>query len=182
MRIASLNLLSPDKETTTMASAVSARLIHYRSQNLNACLSDFQGVEHKLEFVKTIEGVDFINDSKSSNLNACWFALESMTKPVIWIAAATDDPKDYSGLHALVRDKVKAIIALGFHKAQLEQYFGDSGQEILLATDMNEAVMSAFYSAQNGDAILFSPAANSFEMYHDYQERGEAFKHAVSQL
>lgn len=182
MRIASLNLLQTKEKSEDMVSAISMQLIQSRNENLKACMSDFQGKEHKLEFVKKINNIEFIDDSKSSNINATWFALESMTKPIIWIAAANKDLKDFTELETLVKNKVKLIIGLGFDKTLLEKHFTPYQKTICLCTNMQDAVMKAFYAAKQGDVILCSPAGNSFELYKDYKERGNDFKNEVAQL
>ena len=143
---------------------------------------DFQNVEHRLEHVFTVHGIDFINDSKATNVNACWFALESMTKNLVWIVGGVDKGNDYSGLEEMVTEKVKAIICLGQSNQKIIKSFQGKVDTIVQASSMNEAVKQSFSLAEKGEAVLLSPACASFDLFASYEERGFEFKKAVRAL
>ena len=145
-------------------------------------LADFENVEHRLEFVANIHGVEYINDSKATNVNSTWYALERMEKQVIWIVGGVDKMVDYSSLHELVKEKVRAIIYMGTEKPKMFQNFLDKVTLITDAKSMEEAVRNAYYAAEKGETVLLSPAAASFNMYDNLEERGKAFKKSVRGL
>lgn len=166
----------------SMAAGVAARLIDIRKDTIKQCLSDFKNVEHRLEFVANIHGIEFINDSKATNINSAWYALESLNKKVIWIAGGVDKGNDYSKLWDIVKQKVKAIVCLGIDNEKLIDAFKDKVEFISETTSVEEAVNMAYYLARKGDAVLLSPACASFDLFENYEERGRKFKEAVKAL
>ena len=143
---------------------------------------DFENIEHRLEHVLTVHGIDFINDSKATNVNACWYALESMNKDVIWIAGGVDKGNDYTDLLELVKDKVKAIVCLGNDNKKIHNTFKSKVERIVITKDMRDAVNTAYSFAQKGDAVLLSPACASFDLFKNFEQRGTEFKSQVRQL
>jgi len=146
------------------------------------CLSDFQGVEHRLEHVLVVHGIRFINDSKATNVNSTWYAMESMPENVIWIVGGIDKGNDYSVLEELVKKKVKAIICLGKDNSKIYRAFAESTESILETTSMTDAVRTAYYLGKKGDTVLLSPACASFDLFENYEDRGRQFKDAVRYL
>ncbi len=165
----------------SMASGIAARILDLRKDVVRESLSDFQNVEHRLEHVGFINGVEFINDSKATNVNAVWFALESMTKPVIWIAGGVDKGNDYEELMPLIKDKVKALVCLGTDNSKLHAAF-DGVIDTYDASSAMEAVKMSYKLAAKGESVLLSPACASFDLFEDYEQRGFRFKEAVREL
>lgn len=166
----------------SMAATVAARLTEIRKESIKQSLSDFQNVEHRLEFVARIHGIDFINDSKATNVNSTWFALESIDKPAIWIAGGVDKGNDYSKLFDLVRSKVKAMICLGTDNSLIIEAFTGKVGAIYETESAEQAVMLAYSIGKTGDVVLLSPACASFDLFESYEDRGEQFKNAVHRL
>ncbi len=165
-----------------MAATTVAQLLRIRKQTIRESLSDFQGVEHRLEKVLKIQNVQYINDSKATNVNAAFFALDSMNAQTIWIVGGVDKGNDYNELMSLVREKVKAIICLGIDNAKIIDAFGDVVDEMIEAQNMNDAVRYAQKMAESGDVVLLSPACASFDLFENYEDRGRQFKQAVQNL
>jgi len=182
MTIEKLALQGKHNVYNSMAGGIAARLQDIRKETIKNCLSDFQSLEHRLEKVNEVRGVEFINDSKATNVNSAWFALESMNKPVIWIAGGVDKGNDYTALMELVHDKVKAIVCLGKDNTKIHEAFGSIVDTIIDTQDVSEAVLSAFYLGLPGDVVLLSPACASFDLFENYEDRGEKFKRAVHDL
>ena len=153
-----------------------------KDENLRESMSDFMGVEHRLERFLKVHGIEFVNDSKATNVNSTWYALESEYKPIVWIAGGVDKGNDYSMLQGLVANKVKAIVCLGKNNTKLHEAFGDSVTDIVDVTSMEEAVKAAYYLARNGDTVLLSPACASFDLFENYEDRGNQFKKEVRNL
>ncbi len=166
----------------SMAAGVAANLVGLRKESIKQCLSNFQNVEHRLEFVANIHGIEFINDSKATNINSVWYALESVNKKIIWIAGGIDKGNDYTKLFELVRTKVKAIVCLGIDNEKLIEAFKDKVEYISETSSAEEAVNVAYYLARKGDAVLLSPACASFDLFENFEERGLKFKEAVKAL
>lgn len=143
---------------------------------------DFQGVEHRLEKFLKVHGIHFINDSKATNVNSTWYALESMNTPVIWIAGGIDKGNNYDVIKDLVEDKVGTLVCLGKDNTKLHKAFGKRVENIIDASNMEEAVSKAYYLASKGDTILLSPACASFDLFENYEDRGWQFKEAVRKL
>jgi len=145
-------------------------------------LMDFENVEHRLEFVAKINGIEFINDSKATNINAAWYALESMDKPTVWIVGGVDKGNDYSELEALVKEKVKAIVCLGENNEKIKEAFSGIVDQLVETSSAKEAVVAAYQLAKNDDTVLLSPACASFDLFKNYEDRGNQFKQAVRGL
>lgn len=182
MTLEELALQGKHNVYNSMAAGVAAKLVGLRKETIKQCLSDFQNVEHRLEFVANIHGIEFINDSKATNINSAWYALESLNKKAIWIAGGIDKGNDYSKLFELVRQKVKAIVCLGMNNEKLIEAFSDKVEFITETTSAEEAVNVAYYLARKGDIVLLSPACASFDLFENYEERGRKFKEAVKSL
>lgn len=165
-----------------MAASTVAHLLKIRKQTIRESLENFQGVEHRLEEVLKINKVRYINDSKATNVNATYFALESMDAPTIWIVGGVDKGNDYKELFSFVNEKVKAIICLGVDNEKLLKTFGNMVDIIVETQYMSEAVKIAYKIAESGDAVLLSPACSSFDLFENYEDRGRQFKSAVRNL
>jgi UDP-N-acetylmuramoylalanine--D-glutamate ligase len=165
-----------------MAATSVAQLMRIRKQTIRESLSNFQGVEHRLEKVLKIQNVLYINDSKATNVNATFFGLDSMTSPTIWIVGGVDKGNDYSELMSLVREKVKAIVCLGVDNAKIIEAFGDVIDVMVEAGSMSDAVRMAQRLSEKGDTVLMSPACASFDLFENYEDRGRQFKQAVRNL
>jgi UDP-N-acetylmuramoylalanine--D-glutamate ligase len=166
----------------SMAAGIAGRLLDIRKDTIKQVLGDFQNIEHRLEFIASIHGVEYINDSKATNVNSTWFALESMHKRVIWIAGGQDKGNDYTPLFPLVKDRVRAIICLGKDNRTLRSVFGDMVETIIDTDSAEEAVRAAYQIAQRGEVVLLSPACASFDLFDNYEDRGRKFKEAVKGL
>jgi len=166
----------------SMAAGVAARLLDIRKDIIKESLSDFQNVEHRLEFVARIHGVDFINDSKATNVNSTWYALESMQQKVVWIAGGIDKGNDYSLLKELVKNKVKAIVCLGQENENIVNAFKSIVNDIYEVGSMPEAIKLSNHLASKEETVLLSPACASFDLFENFEERGEKFKEAVNRL
>ena len=165
-----------------MAAATVANLLKIRKETIRKSLEHFQGVEHRLENVLTINKVKYMNDSKATNINAVYYALESMESPTIWIVGGIDKGNDYSELTKLVSKKVKAIICLGVNNMKIIDHFENIVEYIAETTSMSEAVSEAYKISNSGDTVLLSPACASFDLFDDYEDRGRQFKSAVRKL
>ncbi len=166
----------------SMAAGIAAKVMDIRKDSIRESLADFQNIEHRLEFVATIHGVEFINDSKATNVNSAWYALESMSRPVVWIVGGTDKGNDYNILKDLVKDKVHTIICLGKDNRKIISAFSTVVPFITEATTAKEAVMKASKASKQGDTVLLSPACASFDLFENYEDRGNQFKEAVRSL
>jgi len=165
-----------------MAAASVAKLMQIRKETIRESLSNFQGVEHRLEKVLKIQNVQYINDSKATNVNATFFALDSMNTPTVWIVGGVDKGNDYSELMSLVNEKVKAIICLGVDNKKIIDSFGNIVDVMIEVDSMNDAVKMAQRLAEKGDTVLLSPACASFDLFENYEDRGRQFKNAVQNL
>ena len=177
-----LTLRGRHNNYNSMAAAVIGSLIDVRKDSIRESLSNFQNLEHRLEIVSKIGGIEYINDSKATNVNSTWYALESMDKPVIWIAGGVDKGNDYKDLKPLVKDKVKLIICLGIDNRKIHQAFQSDVDLIINTMSAKEAVHVASRMAEMGDAVLLSPACASFDLFENYEDRGRQFKQAVRNL
>ena len=182
MGISKLTLQGKHNIKNTMASSLAARLINVRSQSIKDSLSNFEGVEHRLENVQKVNDVQFINDSKATNVNATFYALECMEKQTVWIIGGADKGNDYTDLLPLVQEKVRAIVCLGVENEKIKNSFGNVVEIIVETAGAEEAVKVAYKLAQKGDAVLLSPACASFDLFENYEDRGRQFKAAVRKL
>jgi len=165
-----------------MAATSVAKILQIRKETIRESLSNFQGVEHRLEKVLKIQNVQYINDSKATNVNSVFFALDSMTTPTVWIVGGVDKGNDYHELMSLVREKVKAIVCLGVDNKKIIDTFGNVVDIMVEVTSMNEAVRMAQRLSEKGDTVLLSPACASFDLFENYEDRGRQFKQAVKNL
>lgn len=182
MTIQELALQGKHNLYNSMASGIAARILEVRKDIIRECLSDFQNVEHRLEPVNDVYGISFINDSKATNVNSTWYALESMSKPVIWIAGGVDKGNDYAQLAEMAGKKVKALICLGKDNSKLHAAFDGVIKHIVDTDNMRDAVYAAYKAGAKGDVVLLSPACASFDLFDDYEDRGRQFKDAVRHL
>jgi UDP-N-acetylmuramoylalanine--D-glutamate ligase len=165
-----------------MAGGITARLLDLRKNIIKESLSDFQNTNHRLESSGSVRGIEFINDSKATNINAAWFALETMNRPVIWIAGGQDKGNDYAHILPLVAKKVKAIVCLGKNNEKIIRAFSELGIAIIETMSAREAVKAAYLLGKPGDVVLLSPACASFDLFENYEDRGNQFKQAVCDL
>ncbi|SEB66523.1 UDP-N-acetylmuramoylalanine--D-glutamate ligase [Tenacibaculum sp. MAR_2009_124] len=182
MNVSNLKLQGKHNTKNAMASAMAARLLKARKSTIAESLSDFEGVEHRLENVLKINGVQYINDSKATNVNAVFYALECMDTPTVWIAGGVDKGNDYADLLPLVREKVKAIVCLGLDNTKIIETFQNVVDILVETAGAEEAVKVAYKIADKGDAVLLSPACASFDLFSSYEDRGDKFKEAVRGL
>lgn len=177
-----LSLIGTHNTYNSMAAAIVANLLEVRKDTVRESLMNFQNVEHRLEFVARVKGVDYINDSKATNVNSAWYALESMDKPVIWIAGGVDKGNNYHELKNLVKDKVRLIVCMGIDNTKIHQAFHKEVDMIINTTSAREAVHVASKLADPGECVLLSPACASFDLFENYEDRGRQFKTAVKNL
>ena len=166
----------------TMAAGLSAVVMDIRKEKIRDAVQTFESLEHRMETVATIKGVEFINDSKATNTNSTWFALESMTKPTILILGGVDKGNDYSFLKDLVKEKVKAIVCMGIDNRKIHEAFGNDVGLMVNTNSAKDAVQAAFHFADKGDVVLLSPACASFDLFKNYEDRGKQFKEAAKDL
>ena len=182
MSVFDFALKGKHNQYNTMAACVAATTLDIRKDKIREAVQDFQGLEHRMEHVATIRGVEFINDSKATNVNSAWYALESMTKPTVLILGGVDKGNDYSLIAELVKEKVKAIICLGTDNRKIHEAFGNTMGTIVNTSTAAEAVHAAFHFAGKGDVVLLSPACPSFDLFKNYEDRGNQFKQVVKDL
>ncbi|MCF8276341.1 MAG: UDP-N-acetylmuramoyl-L-alanine--D-glutamate ligase [Flavobacteriales bacterium] len=182
MSIHELALQGKHNSYNSMAAGIVGRLLELRKETVRESLSDFSAVEHRLEPVGKVQGIEFINDSKATNINSTWYALECMNQPVIWIVGGVDKGNDYSMVAELVKDKVKAIICLGTDNEKIHKAFEGIIETIVDTQSAQEAVKASYYLGKKGDAVLLSPACASFDLFENYEDRGRQFKAAVRSL
>ena len=182
MSIHDLALQGKHNGQNSMASGIAARVLEIRKEIIRESLSDFQNVEHRLEFVARVHGIEFTNDSKATNVNSTWYALESMSKPVVWIVGGVDKGNDYDMLRDLVSSKVKAIVCLGKDNSKIMKAFDGKIETIVEAETAMDAVGLSYQFASKGEIVLLSPACASFDLFDDYEDRGNKFKRAVKAL
>ncbi|AQS93896.1 UDP-N-acetylmuramoyl-L-alanine--D-glutamate ligase [Polaribacter sp. BM10] len=182
MPISSLSVKGKHNVKNAMAATMAAQLLNARKQAIKESLEDFEGVEHRLENVAKIEGVEYINDSKATNVNATFYALECMNKQTVWIVGGVDKGNDYNDLLPLVREKVKAIVCLGIDNEKIKNTFENVVDIVVETAGAEEAVKVAHKLSEKGDTVLLSPACASFDLFENYEDRGRKFKKAVRSL
>ncbi len=182
MPVSTLNLQGKHNLKNAMAAGTVARLLDIRKKTIRQCLESFHGVEHRLEKVLKINNVQYINDSKATNVNATYYALESMSSPTIWIVGGEDKGNNYEELLPLVNEKVRAIICLGLDSQKIINAFGNIVDVLVETHQMTDAVKIAYQLAKRGDTVLLSPACASFDLFENYEDRGRQFKEAVRNL
>jgi UDP-N-acetylmuramoylalanine--D-glutamate ligase len=182
MTIHELALKGRHNTYNSMAAAIAGKVLNIRKDIIRESLADFQGVEHRLEPVITVCGINFINDSKATNVNSTWYAIECMENDIIWIVGGIDKGNDYTELFPVVKKKVRAIVCLGKDNKKIIDAFKDIVPTIVETSSMEEAVRSSYYLAKKGETVLLSPACASFDLFRNYEDRGRQFKQAVRNL
>jgi len=182
MSVYDFTLRGKHNQYNTMAAGVAAATLGIRKEKIRDAVKNFESLEHRMEYVATVRGVDFINDSKATNVNSLWYALESMEKPTILIVGGVDKGNDYSQIADLVKEKVKAIVCMGTDNSKIEEAFKNIVPLMATTSSASEAVQAAFHFADKGDVVLLSPACASFDLFKNYEDRGEQFKQAVREL
>lgn len=182
MEVEKLALTGKHNVSNSLAGALTGNILKLRKEIIRDSLSDFEAVEHRLEKVLSVQGIQFINDSKATNVNATYYALQSMNTPVIWIVGGKDKGNDYSEIIPFVKKKVKAIVALGADNSKIKEVFGDVVEQLVETDNMKDAVNTAFLLAKKEYTVLLSPACASFDLFENYEQRGELFKEEVYKL
>lgn len=182
MTLEQLALQGKHNTYNSMAAGIAARLMDIREDTLKQCFSDFHNIAHRLEYVSSVHGIKFINDSKATNINSTWYALEYYNKSIVWIAGGVDKGNDYNMLKKLVKDKVRAIICLGINNRPIHEAFGDLVETIIDTNNASDAVITAYNIAKKDETVLLSPACSSFDLFKNYEDRGNQFKTAVREL
>lgn len=182
MELESLSLTGKHNLYNSLAAGITAKLAGVSNKDLRKSLSDFPGVEHRLEKVAKVRGVQYINDSKATNVDACWYALESMTTPVVLILGGKDKGNDYTPIKEMVKKKCRALVYLGADNTKLHKEFDSLGVPVVDTHDIDTCVSECYKQAQPGDTVLLSPCCASFDLFHNMEERGELFKKAVRAL
>lgn len=182
MQISDLALRGTHNIYNSMAAGLASSVVNVRKDNIRESLQDFKGVPHRLEYVATVRNVSFINDSKATNVNSCWYALEEMKNPVVLILGGTDKGNDYSEIENLVKEKVKALIFLGVDNSALHRFFDGKIENIIDVCSMKDAVREAYRLAEKDDVVLLSPCCASFDLFKNYEDRGNQFKEEVRNL
>lgn len=182
MSLFNLGLRGKHNVYNSMAAGIVGSTLDIRKDLIRESLSDFKALEHRLEWVADVHGIEFINDSKATTVNAAWYAMESINKPVVWIAGGVDKGNDYSLLLDLVRTKVKAIVCLGIDNRKIHEAFSRSTDLIINTESMEDAVKTAYRLSTNGDCVLLSPACASFDLFENFEDRGRQFKEMVRML
>ena len=166
----------------SMAATIAANVVGIQKEVIRESLKTFQGVEHRLQYVATVRGVRWVNDSKATNVNSCWYALESMQTPVVLILGGKDKGNDYSEIDELVKEKCHTLVFMGLHNEKLREHFGGFGLHIIDTDNLHDAIQGAYNAAREGDTVLLSPCCASFDLFKSYEDRGEQFMTAVRQL
>ncbi len=182
MSVHELSLKGRHNTYNSMAAGIAGNVLKIRNEVIREALMDFQGVEHRLETVTRVHGINFINDSKATNVNSTWYALESVKGSSVWIVGGVDKGNDYSELNNLVENKVKAIVCLGKDNERVIKAFEGKVESIVESQSMDEAVKAAYYLARDGETVLLSPACASFDLFESFEDRGRQFKDAVRRL
>ena len=182
MSIFDLSLQGKHNQYNSMAAGIVARTFEIRKDVVRESFADFENIEHRLEFVTKVHGIEFINDSKATNVNSTWYALESMTNPVVWIVGGVDKGNDYEMLKELVKTRVKAIVCMGKDNGKIRKAFSSDVENIVDTGSAAEAVKAAYLLGKKGDVVLLSPACASFDLFENYEDRGRQFKKAVREL
>lgn len=177
-----LSLQGKHNQLNSMAASLAAQILHIHNDVIRESLKQFAGVEHRLQYVATVKGVRYINDSKATNVNSCWYALESMTTPTVLILGGKDKGNDYSEIDALVKEKCHTLVFMGLHNEKLHEHFDNFGLTIYDTNTLHDAVQACYAAAHEGDTVLLSPCCASFDLFTSYEDRGEQFMAAVKAL
>jgi len=182
MPLGSLSLKGKHNIYNSMAAGIASRILDIRKDRIKDSLSNFVNIEHRLEYVATIRGIEFINDSKATNVNSVWYAIECMQKPIVWIVGGQDKGNEYSELKDIVKQKVKAIVCMGKDNSKILNAFSNVISTIIETNSAHDAVHEAYKLSKNGDVVLLSPACASFDLFENYEDRGQQFKNFVNEL
>ncbi len=182
MPLGELSLRGKHNIYNSMAAGIAARILDIRKSLIKECLSDYKNIEHRLEHVANVHGIEFVNDSKATNVNSVYYAIDTQQKPIIWIVGGMDKGNDYFKLKELVRQKVKAIVCLGVDNSKILNEFSDDVNIIIETNSVKDAVLSAYKLSNDGDVVLLSPACASFDLFENYEDRGRQFKEIVYEL
>jgi len=182
MSVDDFKIKGKHNQYNTMAAGIAAATLGIRKEKIREAVTTFESLEHRMEMVAMVKGVEYINDSKATNINSTWYALESMTRPTILILGGVDKGNDYEVLKDLVKEKVKAIVCLGTDNRKIHEAFGDTVALLVNTTSAEDAVKAAYHFAEKGDTVLLSPACASFDLFKNYEDRGIQFKQAVRDL
>ena len=177
-----LSLKGKHNQLNSMAAGLAAQILNIHNDVIRESMQQFAGVDHRLQYVATVKGVRYVNDSKATNVNSCWYALESMTTPTVLILGGTDKGNDYSEIDELVKEKCHTLIFMGKDNSKLIQHFGEMGMKYVSTDNLLDAVQVAYQSAKDGDTVLLSPCCASFDLFKNYEDRGEQFMKAVRGL
>ena len=182
MPLDKLSLKGKHNRLNSMAAGLAAQILNIHNDVIRESLQQFAGVDHRLQYVATVRGVRYINDSKATNVNSCWYALESMTTPTVLILGGTDKGNDYSEIDELVKEKCHTLVFMGKDNSKLVQHFEPMGITYISTDNLQDAVQAAYHSANDGDTVLLSPCCASFDLFKNYEDRGEQFMQAVRSL
>ena len=182
IQLSELSLQGKHNQYNSMAASLAAQILHIHNDVIRESLQQFAGVDHRLQYVATVRGVRYINDSKATNVNSCWYALDSMTTPTVLILGGTDKGNDYSEIDQLVREKCHTLIFMGKDNSKLIQHFGALGAKYISTDNLTDALQAAYHAANEGDTVLLSPCCASFDLFKNYEDRGEQFMNAVRNL
>lgn len=177
-----LSLKGKHNRLNSMAAGLAAQILNIHNDVIRESLQQFAGVDHRLQYVATVKGVRYVNDSKATNVNSCWYALESMTSPTVLILGGTDKGNDYSEIDELVKEKCHTLIFMGKDNSKLIQHFEGMGVKYISTDSLHDAVQAAYQSAHDGDTVLLSPCCASFDLFKNYEDRGKQFMHMVRTL
>lgn len=177
-----LSLQGRHNQLNSMAASLAAQILHIKNSTIRESLQQFAGVAHRLQYVATVRGVRFVNDSKATNVNSCWYALEAMRTPTVLILGGKDKGNDYSEIDALVKEKCHTLVFMGLHNEKLREHFGAFGLNIIDTDNLHDAIQGAYHAAHEGDTVLLSPCCASFDLFRSYEDRGDRFMAAVRQL
>ncbi len=177
-----LSLKGRHNAYNSMAAGIAARILEIRKESVRESLSNFENAEHRLEYVATVKGVDYVNDSKATNVNSTWYALESIEKPIVWIVGGVDKGNDYEPLKELVKERVKAIVCLGKDNLRIHEAFSSLVPVVVNTENMEECIRMCHHFSEKGDVVLLSPACASFDLFENYEDRGRQFKKQVRSL
>ncbi len=179
---AEIGIQGKHNQLNSMAASIAAQILHIQNSVIRESLQQFQGVSHRMQYVATIRGVRWINDSKATNVDSCWYALEAMTTPTVLILGGKDKGNDYQAIADLVKQKCRTLIFMGLHNEKLIDFFKDFGIPYVSTDNLNDAIQAAYQAAREGDTVLLSPCCASFDLFKSYEDRGDQFMNAVKRL
>ena len=182
VEISKIGIQGKHNQLNSMAASIAAQILHIQNKVIREALVDFKGVEHRMQYVTTVRGVKYINDSKATNVDSCWYALEAMTTPTVLILGGKDKGNDYNAIKELVKQKCTTLIFMGLHNEKLIDFFGPMGIPYVSTNNLLDAIQAAYKAAKEGDTVLLSPCCASFDLFKSYEDRGEQFMQACRNL